>query len=324
MRSLLEEDRDIQVVGEAGDGELALSACLSLTPDVVTIDLLMPNGGVRAIQQIMDQIPTPIVVVSALASEVNNSTVFEALAAGAAVVARRPPARNDRNFATDRRELTHAVKAVAGIPLSRRFDPARSSIYGSSARTGWPLTLVGIGASTGGPSAVMELLRALPKDFAPSIVLVQHMTPGFVVGMVEWLASACAIPVQLAVPGMRLPWHGVAVAPDGVHLTIVKGAVKFDAGPPRMGDRPSVDTLFDSMADWSPHSCAGILMSGMGQDGCLGLARMRKLGAQTMVQSKETCVVFGMPGAALKMGAAEVALGPSGLAGALVAMVRVS
>jgi two-component system chemotaxis response regulator CheB len=111
------------------------------------------------------------------------------------------------------------------------------------------------------------------------------------------------------------------VAPDGVHLTIVDAAVTLDSGPPRGVDRPSVDALFESMAEWSPQSCAGILMSGMGQDGCAGLARLRRLGARTMVQSEESCVVFGMPGVALEMGAAEVSLPPSGLAAALQAMV---
>lgn len=324
MRSLLARDRHMKVVGEAGDGAQALSACLALKPDVITMDLFMPDGSVRAIQQIMDEAPTPIVVVSGLASEVNYLAVLEALAAGALTVAHRPPDRMHPDFASHKRELIRAVKSVARISLARRSELSRPALQDDSAAAASPLSLVGIGASTGGPAAIMELLSALPADFAPSIALVQHMTPGFVVGMVEWLASACDLPVELAAPGMRLPWRGVRVAPDGVHLKIVDWAAEFDSGPPRGGDRPSVDLLFESMADWSPSSCAGILMSGMGQDGCAGLARLRTLGARTMVQSEETCVVFGMPGAALEMGAAEVTLGPAGLAAALQAMVRAS
>jgi two-component system, chemotaxis family, protein-glutamate methylesterase/glutaminase len=228
------------------------------------------------------------------------------------------------DFASHKRELIRAVKSVARVPLARRFDLSHPSFRDESAIAPSPLTLVGIGASTGGPAAVMELLRSLPSDFAPSIAVVQHITPGFVVGMVDWLASGCELQVELAAPGMRLPWHGVRVAPDGVHLKIVDGAAELDSGPPRGGSRPSVNVLFESMADWSPRSCAGILMSGMGRDGCAGLARMRKLGARTMVQSEETCAVFGMPGAALEMGAAEVSLAPTELAAALQAMVRAS
>jgi two-component system chemotaxis response regulator CheB len=168
----------------------------------------------------------------------------------------------------------------------------------------------------------MELLRGLPEDFAPSIALVQHMTPGFEPGLVEWLGTGSALPVRLAVSGMRLPWRGTLVAPDGVHLTVDKGMVRLTSAPARQGQRPSVDTLFDSMSGWRPRACAGVLLSGMGSDGAEGLARLREQGGRTMVQSEETCVVFGMPGAALNLGAAEVVLRPSALAAKLIALAR--
>jgi len=209
------------------------------------------------------------------------------------------------------------------VALVRRFRPAPRS-NGTAVLATSPLTLVGVGASTGGPAAVMELLRSLPKNFAPSIALVQHMTPGFVVGLVEWLGSRSPLPVRLAGSGMRLPWRGVLVAPDGVHMTIDKGMVKLESTPACGGQRPSVDRLFESMAGWHPRACAGVLLSGMGRDGAEGLVRLHDLGGRTMVQSEETCVVFGMPGTALQMGAAEVVLRPSGLAEALVALTGVA
>ena len=121
---------------------------------------------------------------------------------------------------------------------------------------------------------------------------------------------------------MRLPWRGALVAPDGVHLTVDKGAVRLTSAPAREGQRPSVDVLFESMASWHPRACAGVLLSGMGRDGAEGLARLHRLGGRTMVQSEETCVVFGMPGAAIQMGAADTALRPSGLAESLVEMAN--
>lgn len=321
VRGLLEEHPDIQVVGEATDGKLAVSACKTLRPDVVTMDLVMPHSGVEAIQRIMDEVPTPIVIVSALASQDHDATVFDGLAAGAVAVVRRPPSRTDPEFGANCRELLHSVRTVAGISLVRRFKPALRT-NGTVEPAMSPLTLVGVGASTGGPAAVMELLCGLPGDFGPSIALVQHMTPGFVLGLVEWLGSRTPLPVRLAESGIRLPWRGVLVAPDGVHLTIDKGMVRLESTPARDGQRPSVDTLFESMAGWHPRACAGVLLSGMGRDGAEGLARLRQVGGRTMVQSEETCVVFGMPGTALRMGAAEVVLRPSGLAEALVGLAR--
>lgn len=322
LRALLEEDLDISVVGEAPDGELALRACKTLRPDVVTMDLVMPRGGVTAIQRIMDEVPTPIVIVSALASQANDTTVFDGLAAGAVAVVRRPPSRTHPEFAAHCRELLGAVKTVAGIALVRRPQLSNRT-KDEAAMPSSPLMLVGVGASTGGPGAVMELLRSLPEGFAPSIALVQHMTPGFGHGLVEWLASGSPLPVRLAEAGMRLPWRGILVAPDGVHLTVDgKGVVRLTSAPACEGHRPSVDALFDSMAGWRPRACAGVLLSGMGRDGAEGLARLRELGGRTMVQSEDTCVVFGMPGVALQMGAAEMALRPSALAERLAVLAR--
>jgi len=322
LREILEVDPDIVVIGEAADGELAVSACRRLRPDVITMDLVMPRGGVAAIQRIMAEVPTPIVIVSALASQANDATVFDGLAAGAVAVVRGPPSRTHPEFAAYCREILLMVKTVAGISLVRRRQPSNRAKTEADLPS-LALTLVGIGASTGGPAAVMELLRGLPKDFTPSIALVQHMTPGFEPGLVEWLGSGSPLPVRLAKSGMRHPWLGTLVAPDGLHMIVHKGVVRLTSTPVRNGQRPSVDELFDSMAGWLPRACAGVLLSGMGTDGADGLAHLREQGGRTMVQSEETCVIFGMPGAALNMGAADVVLPPSGLAETLIELARV-
>lgn len=323
IRGLLEDDSGIEVVGDAADGNQAVIACKELRPDVVTMDLVMPHGGVQAIRRIMADLPTPILVVSALADQANDPTVFESLAAGALMVVRLPAARTHPEFGARRQELVNAVRTVAGLALVRRAEPARST-NGRAPLTRMPLTLVGVGASTGGPAAVLELLRSLPEDFTPAIALVQHITPGFVSGFVQWLGTQNPLPVRLAEPGIRVPWRGVLVAPDGLHMTIRNGSVHLEATPADGGLRPSADTLLRSMAGWNPRACAGVLLSGMGQDGAAGLARLRELGGRTLVQSEDTCVVFGMPGAAIKMGAAELVLGPSAIGRTLVTLAAVA
>jgi two-component system chemotaxis response regulator CheB len=170
----------------------------------------------------------------------------------------------------------------------------------------------------------MELLRGLPATFRPAIALVQHLTPGFSGSLAEWLASGSKIPVRMATEGMRLPWTGVVLAPDGFHLVIDRGVVRLSSAPLKQGQRPSVDVLFESMADWHPRACVGVLLSGMGRDGADGLEMLRKRGGLTIAQSEETCAVFGMPGVAIEMGAAEMVLRPSAIADALASMMAVA
>jgi len=322
VRSLLEEDPDILVIGEAAGGSAAVGACANLRPQVVTMDLIMPfGGGVQAIREIMHEIPTPIVVVSALAEDDSNQTVFEALAAGALMVVRRPPSRRHPDYEERRRDLLDAVKAVAGIALVGRWTTAMPQPQlAPPARPHSLSKLVGIGASTGGPAALREIIQQLAADFAPSIAIVQHMTPGFTAGFAEWLASGSRVPVRLAESGMSVPWKGVVVAPDHAHLAIRHGVISLEPTPARNGHRPSVDELFESMADWNSARCIGVLMTGMGEDGAQGLARLRRAGGRTIIQTEETSVVFGMPGAALRAGAAERALSPAGIAVALAAL----
>jgi len=322
LRSLLEEDPELRVVGEAADGKVAVAACARLRPQVVTMDLIMPRSGVEAIRRIMDETPTPIVIVSALAEYEKDRTVFEALSAGALSVVRRPPSQRHPHFATRQRELLDAVKTAAGITLVRRRRPQPAAVKAVTVPAAAGTRLVGIGASTGGPAAVMTLLQGLPKDFSPSVLLVQHMTPGFTAGLVEWLNAGSPLPVRLATAGTRLPWQGALVAPDGHHLTIRHDVLYLEAGKPRGGHRPSVDVLFESMADWDPRACVGVLLTGMGEDGAEGLHRLRRLGGRTFIQTEESCVVFGMPGTALRLGAAERALSPAGIAQALAGLAE--
>ncbi|HZQ49182.1 MAG TPA: chemotaxis protein CheB [Candidatus Dormibacteraeota bacterium] len=319
LRRVLEEDPNIFVVGEAADGAIALTSCEALRPDVITMDLVMPHSGVEAIRLIMARIPTPIIIVSALANEANHPMVFDGLAAGALTVVMRPGPSSAAEYGAQKADLIRAVKTVADVALvGRTRSSGRPGDRTETERD--TMTLVGIGASTGGPVATMEMLHALPEDFAPSMALVQHLTLGFVPSLIEWLRTGCSLPIRLAEAGMKLPWRGMVVAPDGFHLSLKGGVVSLLDAAPRMGQRPSVDTLFESMADWRPRSCAGVLLSGMGRDGAIGLGRLREMGGRTMAQSETSCIVFGMPGAAVEMGAAELVLSPAALARELITL----
>jgi len=320
LRRVIESDPEFVVQAEAADGEAAVVESERLRPDVITMDLLMPAAGVRAIRRIMSADPRPIVIVSSLADEGTDPTLFEGLAAGALTAVRRPPALSDPDFSAGRQELLDTLRSVAGLALIKR-QPRRRSGSPTMQSAAVKLELVGVGASTGGPAAVKELLSGLPGDFVPSMLLVQHISPGFAASLADWLSKGSPVPVELARDGMTLPWPGVLVGPDGAHLTIVDGRVRLDPGPARNGHMPSVDCLFESMAAWRPSASAGILLTGMGEDGAAGLGRLRDRGGNTMVQDAESSVVFGMPGSALKLGAASLSLPPHGLAKALVAMV---
>jgi two-component system, chemotaxis family, protein-glutamate methylesterase/glutaminase len=348
LRRFLARTGDISVVAEAADGAQAVQAVLDHLPQVVVMDLQMPvMDGYGAIERIMALRPTPILVLSSRANRNQMQTAFEAIRRGAIEVLPKPEDTGSWEVLADSLPRTVRVVAAArpralpppakarrgsggaavpsGAAAAARGARAASATRATSAaraagaKGGGGLRWVAIGASTGGPAAIRELLEEVPPEPPVSFLIVQHIAAGFEAAMAEWLNKELPLDVRLARDAESPRRGAVRLAPAGAHLRLDAGGVlRLDAETPaRRGHRPSVDDLFHSCAESFPRQSAGVLLTGMGADGVEGLAALRGAGALTLVQDEASSVVFGMPRVALERGAAELALAPRDLARAL-------
>lgn len=344
LRAILARASEVEIVGEAADGHEAVAKVLELRPDVVTMDVRMPGkDGLAAIEEIMRLAPTPVIVVSAEAGPENQEVSFRALQLGAVEVLGKPrsEARGGR-FERDAEAIRDAVRAVAGLRLVTRHprlagraafavQPRRFDASAAPERTPWPpLSLgagakprvVGIAASTGGPAALARILGRLPRGYSLPILVVQHIAQGFEAGLAHWLAGETPLAVRLARQGEPIEPGTVYVAPDGLHLGAAAERIQLSDGAPVRGFRPSGTRLFESLAMSYGGAGAGVVLSGMGDDGAEGLKLLRDQGGYTAAQGPLSSVVFGMPRAAIERGAASVTLELEDIAGALVKLAR--
>ena len=319
LRRFFSKTPDIQVAGEAGDGEQAVRAVLDFQPHVVVMDIQMPNvDGYAAIERIMGLRPTPIIVLSSRATRNQMQTAFEAIRRGALEVLPKPEDTPSwQQLAESLPETVRAVAEVQARPKPRPRRP-RTEVQPAVAAP-QALRWVAIGASTGGPAAIRDFFEEVPPDPPVSFLIVQHIASGFELGFADWLNKELPLDVRLARDGERPRPGAVRLAPGGSHLLLEPGGVlHLDTHTPaRRGHRPSADELF--------HSCtccagevAGVIMTGMGADGVEGLLALRKAGGLTLAQDEASSIVFGMPRVALEKKAADVALPPRALARALV------
>jgi two-component system, chemotaxis family, protein-glutamate methylesterase/glutaminase len=324
--ALLEADPELQVVAVAGDGTEAVRAAALHKPDVITMDLHMPRmDGLEATRRIMQETPTPIVMVTATARREDQQLVFEALQAGVLAVVAKPVGANGQPQVA---ELRRTVKSMAQVKVIRRWAPERLQ----RTRTLPPAPLVKplgrrpeivvIGASTGGPQALHEILTRLPATFPLPVLIVQHIAAGFASGLVEWLRPQCPLPIQLAVTGARLDQPGIHVTPTGEHLTVRRRALVLTGDPPLAGHRPSATVLFQSVAREYGAAAIGILLSGMGDDGAAGLRDLKRAGATTVAQDEASSVVFGMPAVAISLGVVDHVLPPARIPPLLLQLVQ--
>jgi two-component system chemotaxis response regulator CheB len=294
------------------------------------MDIHMPMmDGFEATRRIMETVPTPIVIVSGSSGGKEVASTFRAIEAGALTVVRRPPGINHEEFEAGSRELIQTVKLMSEVKVVRRFPhaskvrvEARPSVSLPLQRT-TEIQAIAIGASTGGPPVLQKILSGLPQGFPVPVLIVQHIAQGFVEGFAEWLSSASRFPVSVASQSERAaPGHGY-VAPDGFHLGVgndLRIALSDDA--PENGMRPSADHLFRTVAQTLGRAAVGVLMTGMGRDGAVELKDMKDKGAITIAQDEESSVVHGMPGEAIKLGAATYVLSPEDIAAMLVELVK--
>ncbi len=323
LRSILQSDPAVRVVGEARTGEDGVAQCQQLQPDLVTMDVEMPGmGGLEAIRQIMDVSPRPIVVVTAVEARRLMTVSFQALELGALAVEAKPTARDG----AEAERLLVLVKTMAGVKVVRRFQRRPAPVSAPSApppaapAAAAPVRLVAVGVSTGGPQTLQIILAGLPASFPAPIIVVQHISPGFVDGLASWITDTTPLPCHVAAQNEPLQAGHVYLAPDNHHLLVpAPGVIHLDTAPPVGGHRPSANPLFESVAYTYGAAAVGVLLTGMGEDGARGLRTLRRAGALTIVQDEATSVIFGMPRAAIELGAAVQVLALDKIAGQLVA-----
>jgi two-component system chemotaxis response regulator CheB len=307
---LVAGDPRMQLVGEAEDGKEAIEQCMSLRPDVVSIDMMLPQmSGLAVTEYLMAYCPTPILIVS---SSFNRGEVFktyEALAAGALEVMEKPTGSEiegewERRY-LDLLALVARIKVITH-PRARLSAVRETTEAGQAAAAppGKPPTVVAIGASTGGPRAVVEVLKRIPAGFPAPILLVVHIGEPFGASFADWLDGQTDHRVTFAVHGQR-PLGGVHLARPGHHLLLREGKMCLNDAPERHSCRPSVDVLFESVARDCGNAALGCLLTGMGADGALGLLEMRRAGGLTVAQDEATSAVYGMPREAARLGAAQ-------------------
>ncbi|MEV4350883.1 chemotaxis-specific protein-glutamate methyltransferase CheB [Actinoplanes sp. NPDC049596] len=329
LRESLAADPELRIVGEATDGGDAVEMVTRLRPDVVTMDMMLPTmSGLVATEHIMAEHPTPILVVSSADRQELFST-YNALAAGAVDVLEKP--RGDASDADWGRRLCQTVRIVSRIrvithPRARldgrpKSGPPREITPPAPLRATEMIQAVALGASTGGPGALTELLRALPAAFQPPVLCVQHIAASepFAVAFSDWLAGQTGRDVSYARDGTPVAavTGRVVLAPPDRHLLVRDGLLRLSDAPPRHSCRPSVDVLFESVAAEFGSAAAGCLLTGMGRDGADGLLRMHNRGAVTFAQDEASCVVYGMPREAALLGAAGFILPPARIAARL-------
>jgi len=320
LRFLLSGDPQLQLAGIAHDGEEGVTAACRLHPDVIVMDIHMPRlDGFAAARRIMESCPTRIVMVTASTQPQEVAATFRVLEAGALTVLAKPVGPDSPGFAAIAAEFLQTVKLMAEVPVVRRW-PARPKAAPAlpprpPSTPPAAVRLVALGASTGGPLALQEILSRLPADFPVPLLIVQHISSGFAAGFAEWLGKASGFPVRIAAHG-ELPRAGSAyVAPDGRHLGIrPEGRLYLADAPTEHGLRPSVSYLFRSVAAACGPAAIGVLLTGMGRDGAQELRAMRLAGAVTVAQDRDSSIVFGMPGAAVQLDAAAYVLPPAAIA----------
>ena len=310
FREELSREKSIEVVGTAPDPFVARDKIVKLKPDVITLDIEMPRmDGITFLRKLMKYYPLPVIIVSSLTSK-GSRLAMEALSIGALEVISKPSSAYSVGEMSV--QLIHKIKAVAKI----RVEPNREKIVckatqinvKSKALSETTNKIIAIGASTGGTEALKAVLTAMPPN-APGILVVQHMPAKFTASFAERLNELSSITIKEAKDGDSLINGMALIAPGNYHMLLKRSGARYYVqvknGPLVNHQRPAVDVLFHSVASYAGSNAIGVIMTGMGADGAHGLLKMKEAGAKTLAQDEKSCIVFGMPQEAIKLGAAE-------------------
>ncbi len=334
LTAVLQSAPDIEVIATAADPYGAVQRIAEQVPDVITLDVEMPRmDGITFLEQVMKQHPIPIVICSSL-TESGSQTALAALERGAVDIITKPKLGTRQFFEESAIRICDVVRSAAGIQLRARRPPARpvapapkltaDAILAPGSGSAMLQTtekVVAVGASTGGTEALRILLEALPAD-APGLVIVQHMPEKFTADFATRLNRLCAVSVREAADRDPVLRGQALIAPGNRHLLLKRSGARYYVevrdGPLVCRHRPSVDVLFRSAARYAGPNAVGVIMTGMGDDGAKGMREMRHAGALTLAQDEESCVVFGMPNEAIKLGGVQEVLPLDHIAGRLV------
>jgi len=332
LRELISSDPQLKLAGEAKHGAEAIELTEKLKPDVISMDIKMPvMDGLEAIRVIMERMPTPIVILSDLISNRESKLTFDALQAGAlkvlkktegleelnrilklisgVKVVRRRPQKDKQPYGVAHTISARSVGATLCGPVGSGITPPNNGRIGSS-EAKRKVDIIAIGASTGGPAVINDILSKLPATLPVPILVVQHITQGFINGFAHWLNESCNLHVKLAINNEKLLPGAVYLAPDDYHLKVGSNRIRLSQDEPYKFHRPSATMLFQSVAEVYKNQAMGILLTGMGADGASGLKSLKNAGACTIAQDKDSSVIFGMPMEAIKLNAADKVLCP--------------
>jgi two-component system, chemotaxis family, protein-glutamate methylesterase/glutaminase len=327
--ALISADPEFEVVGTADSGERAIQQASALMPDVITMDLRMTGmDGLSASQAITARFPIPILMVTASVSRDDQRLIAKAFSAGILAIVAKPSVHATENHdefrrmvkgvsrvkLVRRREITKhnpppapaTKQLVPPLPIEQRRKPRLS--YAVMPAHVKRIDVIGIASSTGGPQVLEKILTKLPADFPVPVLIVQHIASGFASSLGDWLRPLCALPVRIVEPSQPVV-SGIWIA-DRKHLVVRDGKFGVSLEPPVTGHCPSGTVLFQSLAQEYGAAALGVILTGMGEDGAIGLRALHDAGGVTVAQDEESSVIHGMPGAAIALGAADFALPP--------------
>ncbi len=324
LRKVLEADDQFVVVGEGRDGACAVQMVKQCGPDVVLMDVHMPEvDGIEATRRIMSECPVPVVIVSATLRKRDIDHGMAGLEAGAVAIVQKPKGAALLHLKKIGPELRAATLAASQARVEQRSVavPGARRVPATVTRTLAPVEVVGVCTSTGGPPALVELFSSLPNPFPIPILLVQHISEAFVEGFATWLGARCGQTTRIADDFQRLE-PGVWLAPPGRHLTL-GSRTRIKLLPRAAGDIhcPSGDPLFASLATHFGPKAIGVQLTGMGDDGAKGLLALKLAGGQILIQSEASCMIYGMPKAAKQLCASQREYRPAEIAGLLSRLV---